>query len=371
MNRKNLLLVTGFLIIVVALIVSYLEIRAEPVSEISRKWDASGHADRTSESFVHWDEDEPAVIPASCAKCHSSYGYAGFLGVDGSAAGEVNTEATIGSVVDCTVCHNNVAHEMDSVIFPSGDEATGTGAASSCMQCHQGRESTVSVNAALSDLPDDAISEDLGFINVHYAVAAATQMGAEAQGAYQYPGRTYVGFFEHAEGLQACSECHDPHSLAITPQECSPCHLNVVDHGDLRDIRSHQADYDGDGNMTEGVDKEIGVLHAALLDAIQEYAGTVIEAPIVYGSSFPYFMNDTDGDGEADADEVNFGNRYASWTPRLMRAAYNYHYVNEDPGAFAHNPSYVVQILYDSLEDLGQQVPVEMSSFIRPSAQDR
>jgi hypothetical protein len=36
----------------------------------------------------------------------------------------------------------------------------------------------------------------------HYAVAAATQAGSEAQGGYQYPGKTYVGRFEHVEDSQ-------------------------------------------------------------------------------------------------------------------------------------------------------------------------
>jgi len=39
----------------------------------------------------------------------------------------------------------------------------------------------------------------------------------------------------------------------------------------------------------------------------------------------------------------------------LLRAAYNYQYAMKDPGAFAHNGKYVIQALYDSLEDLGQK----------------
>ena len=36
--------------------------------------------------------------------------------------------------------------------------------------------------------------------------------------------------------------------------------------------------------------------------------------------------------------------------------AYNFQYAMKDPGAFAHNPKYVLQILYDSLADLGGDV---------------
>lgn len=57
--------------------------------------------------------------------------------------------------------------------------------------------------------------------------------------------------------------------------------------------------------------------------------------------------------GEASDDEVNYGNRYATWTPRLLRAAYNYQYVAKDPGAYAHNPTYILQVLYDTPADIG------------------
>jgi hypothetical protein len=50
----------------------------------------------------------------------------------------------------------------------------------------------------------------------------------------------------------------------------------------------------------------------------------------------------------------------------LLRVAYNHQWVNKDPGAFAHNGKYIVQILYDSLSDLGQKVTVDMTGMIRP-----
>ena len=58
------------------------------------------------------------------------------------------------------------------------------------------------------------------------------------------------------------------------------------------------------------------------------------------------------GQGAADEGEEAF----ASWTPRLLKAAYNYQWFSKDPGAFAHNPKYVLQFLYDSLKDVGGDV---------------
>jgi hypothetical protein len=51
--------------------------------------------------------------------------YLDFLGLDGSAFGEVNAPAAIGSTVECAACHNDVTAAMTSVVFPSGIELTG------------------------------------------------------------------------------------------------------------------------------------------------------------------------------------------------------------------------------------------------------
>ena len=50
------------------------------------------------------------------------------------------------------------------------------------------------------------------------------------------------------------------------------------------------------------------------------------------------------------------------WTPRLLRAAYNYQYATKDPGVYAHNGKYITQALYDTLEDMG----VDVSGMVRP-----
>jgi hypothetical protein len=94
-----------------------------------------------------------------------------------------------------------------------------------------------------------------------------------------------------------------------------------------------------------------------LFAAIQKYAADKAGTPIVYDAgSYPYFFIDTNANGVADPDELTSANAYASWTPRLLRAAYNYQWVQKDPGAFAHNGKYIVQILYDSIQDVGGDV---------------
>jgi hypothetical protein len=104
-------------------------------------------------------------------------------------------------------------------------------------------------------------------------------------------------------------------------------------------------------------------MHAALLSAIQNYANSTEGTdPIIYSPSrYPYFFADLNGDGAISEGEGNYG----TWTPRLLRAAYNYQFVAKDPGAFAHNGLYLLQVMYDGLVDLGADV----SGMTRPSVE--
>jgi len=359
-------------IVALALIISLGAIagiaRSDSLADITSKWSRSAHADRDSRSFTYWNDNEPPVIPANCAHCHSNYAFLDFLGEIGDNPGVVDRDPLVGSVVSCTTCHNETAHALTQVTFPSGAQVTALGTEGACLICHQGTQSGVNVDEAIVGMEDDVVSESLSFINVHYAVAAATQWGAEAGGGYQYAGRSYEGFYAHAAAYSTCVDCHDAHSLEVNPQDCSPCHYGVVDHDDLVKIRMDPTDYDGDGDTREGIAAEIDALRTMLFEAIQDYAATVLQEPIVYGpGSFPYFFAvDTDADGKPDPAELNFGNRYVKWTPRLLRAAYNYQFASKDSGNYTHNPRYVLQLLYDSLEDLSERVPVDMGPLVRP-----
>jgi hypothetical protein len=365
-----------FIIILVALLVALVgwmfyvtsqEAQTEPVEEISIKWGNSSHADRSSEAFIHWDEDEPPEIPVSCAQCHSTSGYIDFLGEDGSAFGMIDKPSPIGSIVSCEVCHNETAHSLSASVFPSGDEITGLGMEANCIECHQGRTSTVRVEQAIADLPLDEIAEDLGFINIHYKVAAATQMGTEGQAGYQFAEKNYVGRFKHAESAQSCIDCHDPHAQTVNPDNCAVCHSNVVNYSDFQNIRMSKADYDGDGNTTESIAAEIDAFVNALYAAMQTYSSEVLDQPIIYSpTNYPYFFNDTNNDRLGSDDEITFPNGFSTWSPRLLRAAYNYHFALQDGGAYVHNPRYLLQLLYDSLEDLSEVIEVDLSGLVRP-----
>jgi len=360
-------LLGGLTVILVGQISLPVDTQTESVEEISEKWSESGHADAASESFTHWDEDDPAEVPANCAKCHSGYGYLDYLGEDGSQAGVVDAAAEPGLTVTCYVCHNASAHEIDTAVFPSGAEIDDLGDTANCAECHQGTRSGTNVESAVTDLPEDTVNDALRFVNVHYLIGGAVRFGSEVTVGYEYPGMSYAGYYPHVEDYQYCTDCHDSHSLEITPSECAACHPAVSDYSDLVDIRVEGTpDYDGDGDMTEGVYGELSTIHAILYAAIQQYANEVIGEPILYSGSYPYWFNDTNGNGAAEADEINFSNQYNSWTPRLLKAAYNYHLVLQDPGGFMHNATYLIQLMVDCISNLSEASPFKVGDLIRP-----
>ena len=354
-----------------------MEVAVMPETAVStipfeEEWANSPHADASAEAFVHWNEDDPQEVPTNCAKCHSTSGFQDFVGADGSEFGTVEAAVPIGEVIACDACHNDATLELDSVVFPSGVEVTGLDSEARCMQCHQGRNSKVQVDegivaAGLDPVADlDTVSEDVGFSNIHYYPAAATQFGTVAMGGYEYEGKAYDAKFDHVEGYDTCVSCHDPHTLEVQFEDCTTCHTGLESAEDLPNIRMFGSlvDYNGNGDIEEGIQAEIAGLQDALYQAMQAYSAEVGGTPIVYDShSYPYFFADTDGNGEAgEGDE-----RYASWTPRLAKAAYNYQMSQKDPGNFAHGGKYTIELLYDSIEDLNMAIaaPIDMSAMAR------
>jgi hypothetical protein len=337
------------------------------------EWAGSGHADVTAEAFIHWDEDDPAEISTSCAKCHSTSGYQDYLGADGSEAGVTDAAVAVGEVVSCAACHNDVTMDKSTVVMPSGIELTGLGAEARCMECHQGRESKVSVDKRIADAAvetDDTLSASLSFRNIHYFPAAATKYGTLAKGGYEYDGNTYDGNFAHVDGYNTCTDCHNAHTLEVKVSECAACHEGVESVEDLMDVRmaGSMRDYDGDGDMEEGIYYELQGVSELLYSAIQSYSTNVLTTAIIYDSgSYPYFFADANGNDIRDEGEGG----YATWTPRLVKATYNYQTYLKDPGAFAHGGKYDIQLMYDSLMDLNAALgdsAVDMSAMSRIDA---
>lgn len=327
--------------------------------------DDAGHFAGNTEPFRHWD-GEGMTVPGSCAKCHSAAGLPQFI-KEG-----VTTSQPASNGFQCSTCHDTskfpAVIAVKDVTFPSGAKVTfgENEPANMCLECHQGRESKVSVDKAIGKSDADTANEKLSFRNVHYFAAGATLFGSEAKGIYEYDGKEYAGRFEHTKGADKCTDCHEKHELEPQVAKCQGCH-NTKDPETIR--MTSKEDYDGDGDVKEGLAGEVKTYQEVLYKAIQAYAKDVLKVGIVYNpASHPYFFVDKDGDGKVDKDDKGANVRYTSFSPRLLKAAYNYQYSIKDPGAYVHNAHYVMQALYDSIEDLNSKLTtkVDMSKMVRP-----
>jgi hypothetical protein len=80
--------------------------------------------------------------------------------------------------------------------------------------------------------------------------------------------------------------------------------------------------------------------------------------PIIYDAhSYPYWFQDEDDDGVIDLElDPDSGElepvSYGDWDVPLFKASFNYQFWQKEPGAWAHNTVYILQLLYDSIDDL-------------------
>jgi hypothetical protein len=244
------------------------------------------------------------------------------------------------------------------------------------MTCHQGRESTLTVDAAN---PSPVTTFTLGFRNVHYLPAGATLYGSRAAVAYQYAGMSYAPPWNHgttytgpypqpANRRARCAFCHmedGSHRFhAEVTTACTECHGNVT----LDTITpAFRPEDDWDNDPATKPQAEVAVYAARLYAAITAYCAAAADSATppagasytAYdGASYPYWFKDTNRNGAVDPGETT-AMRFDS---KSLRAAFNYQYYQKEPGAWAHNNRYIVQILYDSIQDLGG----DTTSLTRP-----
>lgn len=324
-------------------------------NEFISLWATSPHADARSESFTHWDEE--GEVNVACAACHSGAGFRDFHGLDGSEPGVQGPIAT-GGVVDCATCHNPGLAQVTEVKMPSGVMHPVSPIEAACMTCHSGRQAGSAVAQATAGADDDTVDSELSFINPHYRLAGAIWLGSVAKGGYEYPGKTYSGRFFHARPIETCASCHDPHTLRVNENVCSTCHEN----GEVDAIRLARVSYDGSGDLSKGIRADLTANAALLMTYIEAYSLEIAGTKLLYQDRYPYFFADANQDGRADEKDGK-AVTYKSWTPRLLRAAYNWKFVTADPGAFVHNPHYAFEILYDSIEDLAGPIGEDMADI--------
>jgi hypothetical protein len=157
----------------------------------------------------------------------------------------------------------------------------------------------------------------------HPLAAGSIAFGSEGAAMYQYASDgTGEAIYSGRASVTRCSTCHDPHGLG---------HAGYVD--------------------AAGEQARTALLTADLLMAIRAYALNMPASSVP--ASGKYFCIDRYGTFFSDSTSACTSTSYNSaYTPRLARAAYNYWIITRNPGAYAHNPKYVQQVLRDAIVDL-------------------
>ena len=293
-----------------------------------------------------------------CVRCHTSMGFAEVAPGYGDAVQTPGGESD--GFITCNACHDGVNYPSSGnkrmrftgsvALFDyNGDPLTYVDAGNSavCVYCHQGLEdaSHVAADSAAYDASNMAFyatspkGNPATFRNMHYLAAGAMLF---AEKGYEYAGASYSQ--EHIHTLVGCVGCH----MADEPgtEEVGGHTFHMTDGAVestsfcLGTCHPNMTAINFPWNATFDAESDIAYMLSALMNAIIVYDSPDDDpdtaANIKYQSWYPYFQPNS---GQA-------------WDPVAAKAAFNWQFVNKDPGAYAHNRSYALQLLWDSYEDL-------------------
>jgi hypothetical protein len=282
------------------------------------------------------------------------------------------------------------------------------------MTCHQGRNSKLTYDGYLATSYATANPQRLAFQNVHYFIAGATQYSTKAAVYYPWTAiadtattpfpttRTYQGVWTHAAEsawVPYKQDTSTPTNPALdtggmpTNAQCVFCHLQETNRHTFKpeagedctvchpgtDVTAYRkgngvnggspmtTDFDGNPATTK-LPEEVEAFQAALLKAMNDYASRAGKRYFVYDAhENPYWFASVDNDGTKDDihgssssspnntvpdGKIDSNDRYDQFDKFLLFGAHNYQCVSKDPGAWAHNGRYVLQVLYDSIDYL-------------------
>ena len=157
---------------------------------------------------------------------------------------------------------------------------------------------------------------DQGLMGAHYLVAASTMLALTAEMVSNMKAKPTLVPSKHAEPVNSCTECHDPHSLHTqkVPNSdanlCSTCHSDVKSYQDYKKISMSKVDYDGDGTA-ESTYEEIEGMRALLIKALAGYSTAKSGATFGFNrEAYPYALFDTNADGTLSEEESAFPNQF-------------------------------------------------------------
>jgi hypothetical protein len=309
----------------------------------SAEWNNSIHARPTR-------TPSGANRPA-CVRCHTAPGFVGYMSNIGNSNGYGTN--TVYEAITCQACHDphdaSNPHQLRNspVTLPDGAAfvtITNAGAGAFCMNCHQGRNGSVTNST------------------VQYPTAKPTWAGGNSFGPHDGPqsemlegvnavtyGKVIPSSGHRLALTNTCVECHmqtvaatDPaflqaggHTFHMTYNVVTNGVTNTVDkvdvcvqcHGPIKSFDMVLVDYNGDG-IIEGVQTEVQHLLDRLSTLLPNSSGVV--------------------DGLVKTSISTTTN----WASKYLNGAYNWQFVNNDGSKGVHNRAYAVGLLKASIGDL-------------------
>ncbi|HAD04210.1 MAG: hypothetical protein A2005_09955 [Desulfuromonadales bacterium GWC2_61_20] len=279
-----------------------------------------------------------------------------------------------------------------------------------CMGCHLGREVGANITNTTDGIgtnPGD-VAGQLAFINSHYLTAGATIFN---ESGYEYAGQVYNNLGYHKNigmadtaGTGTAGPCVICHMQSAAPHTFGVVTKNAT--GTITAVASTIC-VNCHGAMTPAVleaeKEEFHLAMNALLAALDAKG-------IYFYPAHPYFYKDTNANGIFDLGEdvnrngvldagedvnangiLNKGvdndassDAFTSWESvatslgvglavdptglgwkNVMGAAYNYNLFEHDPGAYAHNRTYSLSLIRDSIDFLNDGLVDGDSSIVR------
>ena len=288
----------------------------------------------------------------ACVRCHTAPGFVGYISNLGNTNGYGTN--TVYEAITCQACHDphdaSNPHQLragPNITLPDGASVvsiTNAGSGGFCMNCHHGRNGSVTNST------------------VQYPTAKATWQGGNAFGPHDGPqsemleginavtyGKVIPSAAHRDAVTNTCVGCHmqtvaatDPaflqaggHTFSMTYDVVTSGVTNTLDKVDVC-IQCHGQgltsfdfpvqDYNGDG-VIEGVQTEVQHLLDKLSTLLPNTNGVV------------------DGLVKSPSPTTN-------WVSKYLNAAYNWQFVNNDGSKGIHNAPFAVGLLKASIGDL-------------------
>ena len=356
-----------------------------------QQWQISGHG-----NYGIFEEVSPTS--ASCVRCHTANGFLAWEEFDFDAASNVTVDWTADEAhpQTCQACHDphdiggrtfndpddtNVRIMGDTPMTTSGYVATDVGKGALCMTCHTSRRglhndqvfNTIYGTSGAARAPHGAAQTDIVMgQNLYFATVGTRGPHGDtanvpntcvtchmevtdppADLSYQLTGTNHT--FKASPTI--CVDCHGADIAAAiqAPVEASLEELKDGIESALIELISEQtaggSTIDLDGEATIAGATDISDLEFTETHGQQAITVTLADATVVG----PIGVNDVtvvpSGGGEGTA-------IYNVANPNLVKAGWNYFLIHSDGSLGVHNPTFVMETLEDTIEELETEVEI-------------